>query len=356
MKDCREIRPMLAAYHDGELSSADRARVDEHLRGCAECSAVLDRLAGIDSSVGVPDPGPEYWDRFNRRVMERLDAGKGAPAEIVRPKRGWARRGLPYFLPAAAAAALLLLVVRQTGVDPFSRTAVPLAPPPSATTATAEKASPVPPPALPEKKKEAAKPVAREEAGRSDPLREERAPVGASERFSDESLGKSTLSVPAPSPSVPREAPAEPAPPSRADAALAFREEEKRAGSGARTEKGGEEAVAGVAAGMEGRAMAKRAAAPAAAPSVCDEARSLAGRGRLKEAEAAQRACLEKERAPEAQERGQLFLAELLDRQSRFAEADEVLRETRRQFPASRKLDGYLRQRPEVQGAPQPAR
>jgi hypothetical protein len=306
--------------------------VEEHLRGCRECSAVLARLTGIDSSVGVPDPGPEYWERFNRRVMERLDAGETAPGKIVRPKRGWARRGLPYFLPVAAAAALLLVVVRQTGVDPFSRTAAPPAPPPAGTAATAEKAVPVPPLALPEKKRADAKTVAR------------------AERPSGESAGKSVPSAPVPE-MASREVPAAQPPSPRADAALAFREEERAAESAARAEKGAEGAAGGVA----DRAMGKRAAvAPAAAPRVCDEARSLADRGRLEEAETAQRACLERERAPEAQERGLLFLAELLDRQSRFAEADEVLRETRRQFPASRNLDGYLRQRPEVQGATQP--
>lgn len=313
---------MLAAYHDGELPPADRGRVEGHLRGCADCSAVLARLAGIDSNVGVPDPGPEYWDRFNRRVMDRLDAGKGAPAAIVRPKRGWMRRGMPYFLPAAAAAALLLMVVRQTGVDPFSRTTSPPASPPAT---PAGKASPVPPPALPEEKKEAAKPPA----------------SGAVAQLSGESVRKTAPSAPVPE-AAPREVPAAPAAPPRADAALAFREKE--------------EVAAGLGAGVADRAMSKRAAAvpPPTAPSACDEARSLADRGRLGEAEAAQRACLERERAPEAQERGLLFLAELLDRQSRFAEADELLREARRQFPASRKLDDYLRQRPEVQGAPQP--
>ena len=96
---------MLAAYHDGELAPADRARVDEHLRGCGECSAVLARLARVDANVDVPDPGPEYWERFNRRVMERVDRrgrpGEGVAAEtrvgeeaaaVFRPRR---RRGRP---------------------------------------------------------------------------------------------------------------------------------------------------------------------------------------------------------------------------------------------------------------------
>ncbi|MBE0603488.1 MAG: zf-HC2 domain-containing protein, partial [Deltaproteobacteria bacterium] len=137
--DCVETRTMLSPYHDGELVPADRARVDEHLRGCGECSSALARLAEIDAHAGVPDPGPEYWERFNRRVMERVE-GAPAPEKVLRPKRGWARRRLPYFIPAAAAAALLLVVVRQTGIDPLTRTV----PPPASPAAT--QASPQAPP------------------------------------------------------------------------------------------------------------------------------------------------------------------------------------------------------------------
>jgi hypothetical protein len=99
------------------------------------------------------------------------------------------------------------------------------------------------------------------------------------------------------------------------------------------------------------RALSKSAvgAAPASAPASCGEARELAGRGRLEEAESAQRACLARENPPEAREAGMVYLAELLDRQSRFAEADSVLEETRREFPASRPLASYLRQRPQLQ-------
>jgi hypothetical protein len=117
--DGGKTRELLAACHDGELAPADRARVEEHLRGCGECSAALARLAEIDAGVGVPDPGPEYWERFNRRVMERVEKeraeGEPAPEKARRPERGWARRRLPYFIPVVAAAALLFVVVRQRG-------------------------------------------------------------------------------------------------------------------------------------------------------------------------------------------------------------------------------------------------
>ena len=39
--ECRETQTLLTAFHDVELPAADRARVEEHLRGCTECRARL---------------------------------------------------------------------------------------------------------------------------------------------------------------------------------------------------------------------------------------------------------------------------------------------------------------------------
>jgi hypothetical protein len=89
----------------------------------------------------------------------------------------------------------------------------------------------------------------------------------------------------------------------------------------------------------------------------CDEARSLAAQGRFKDGEAAQRACLARDASPAAQESGLVFLAELLDRQRRFAEADTVIEEAQERFPRSRPLELYQQQRSQVQGGrvPYPA-
>ena len=86
--------------------------------------------------------------------------------------------------------------------------------------------------------------------------------------------------------------------------------------------------------------------------SPCELARALAERERFREAEDAQRACLAQDRSAPAQEKGLVFLAELLDRQARFAEADAVIAEVDRQFPQSRPLDLYRQQRPMVQKQP----
>lgn len=90
--------------------------------------------------------------------------------------------------------------------------------------------------------------------------------------------------------------------------------------------------------------------------SSCDEARRMAEAGRLKDAEEAQRACLAEKQTAAVQEKGFVFLAELLDRQGRFADADAVIRDVESQFPRSRQLDAYRQQRSQVQQLQVPVR
>lgn len=59
---CRQVVQLLTEYLDGALSSADRARVEEHLAGCDACTAFLAQLrvtgrvvAGL-AQVEVPAP------------------------------------------------------------------------------------------------------------------------------------------------------------------------------------------------------------------------------------------------------------------------------------------------------------
>jgi anti-sigma factor RsiW len=41
---CRQVVQLLTEYRDGALSSADRARVEEHLAGCDACTAFFAQL------------------------------------------------------------------------------------------------------------------------------------------------------------------------------------------------------------------------------------------------------------------------------------------------------------------------
>ena len=410
--DCRETQALLSALHDGELPAADRAMVEEHLRGCPKCGELLDDLARADQAAGVPDPGPAYWDRFNARVMDRVEREADGPGvAVLRPKHGWMRQQLRYLVPAAAAAALVVVVVRYGGLHPGAPT--PTVPP-----AVRESAAPdsagrrmaredpesrmakkaegaavaqrVPPPAIANDRFAT---LAREERDR---LADRSPSAGNAEASRDRAAAPAAISVPSSAPPMMfRGAPAASPPvtaadrmPSKAqgewkkmaDAAAPAAEPqhaaktESASGMGIAKEQSAEAppavslgktrskpvpsplASSSQPADGQGRPIAGAdkdatgSVVPAASP--CKLARTLAAQRRLRESETAQRTYLAQNRSTPTQEKGLVFLAELLDRQARFADADAIIAEVDRQYPQSRPLDLYRQQRPMVQIQP----
>ena len=391
MMDCRETQTQLTAFHDGELPAADRARVEEHLRGCPECRAQLADLGRADQAAGVPDPGPAYWDRFNARVMDRVEREADGPkVAILKPKHGWMRQQLRYLVPAAAAAALVVGIVRYGGMNPGAPTpavpstardglapgqagmprdlsprpvarepAAPVAPGSKASARTSEssdsaaEAQRVPQTSVTGERMTA---VTREERDR---LADRTGPAGIGETAQDRAAAPAAVGVPSPPPVAFQRAP----------------DDQGRPGAGAGRDATGSVAPAARAESASGMNMAKDqpAEAPTEAPlgktrskagpsplasgpsrtaSPCELARTLAEGKRIREAENAQRACLAGELPAPSRERGLVFLAELLDRQARFAEADAVIAEVDRRFPQSPPLELYRQQRPMVQKQP----
>jgi len=376
--ECRETQTLLTAFHDGELPAADRARVEDHLRGCPECGARLSDLARADRAAGVPDPGPAYWDRFNARVMDRVAREADGPrAAVLRPKGGWMRQQLRYLVPAVAAAALVVMVVHYGGMHPAPPT--PNIPP-----AVSERAAPVPggergtkaepeiratkktestavarsvPPPVLDKERSAA--VTRE--GR-DRLDDRSLPAGNEGASREGAVAPSAIGVPSPSPlTTLQRAPAGSSRDTAADGMLSRVEGERKKMAEAAAPMA-ERRVAGEEKSTSGAGLAKGpseeggpspfALAPSRVDSPCEMARSLTGRERFREAEEAQRACLAGDLDAPSREKGLVFLAELLDRQARFSEADAVIAEVDRRFPQSRPLDLYRQLRPTVQKQP----
>jgi len=402
--DCRETRTLLTAFHDGELSAADRARVEEHLRGCRECGVMLADLARADRAVGVPDPGPAYWDRFNARVMDRVGReAEGPKAAVLRPKGGWMRQQFRYLAPAAAVAALVVGIVRYGGMHPGVPTTAMdgLVPgqagmprgqsprPPTVPPAVSEPAAPDPagprrtkaepetraakkaesvqvaprvPPAIPAIERFAA--VTREEPDR---LADRSLPARSEEASRDRAAAPAAVSAPSPSPKTMRGAPDQGWPGAGAgrDATNSAAPDAgsppvPAAGgfpSGMPAERKRMEGASALMAEQQGAGKAKSASgmriakeSPPGSP--CELARALAERERIREAEVAQRECLARDLPQPSREKGLVFLAELLDRQARFAEADAVIAEVDRRFPQSLPLDLYRRQRSMVQKQP----
>jgi hypothetical protein len=108
-----KVREMLSAYLDGELEPSLARAVEEHLRGCAECTGYLERLRGLNESIrstrpAMPDEG--YFEFFPSRVTaEARSRTKG----IVAVER------LQLRLARVRIAATALVVVMAFGIGFF---------------------------------------------------------------------------------------------------------------------------------------------------------------------------------------------------------------------------------------------
>jgi anti-sigma factor RsiW len=97
MVDC-EHRVRLDAYHDGELSPAERSNVEAHLRDCPSCAAglaAMRRMSGAFADTSPREPSHEQLLRLARSVRA---AGPSADARML----------LRLFRGTAIAAAVLL--------------------------------------------------------------------------------------------------------------------------------------------------------------------------------------------------------------------------------------------------------
>jgi len=123
---------MLSAQLDGEDDPADRARVDEHLAGCAGCRAWLDRAATVNrltrtgAVADVPDltaailaalPPPAETARPARAGLLRRVAARLSPRRLTVPR--WLTRSrlaaALYLGLAAIGAVQLILGLGQVG-------------------------------------------------------------------------------------------------------------------------------------------------------------------------------------------------------------------------------------------------
>ena len=113
---CRDWRHLLGAYALGGLSAEERAGLEAHLEGCAECRAEAQSLDSVARLLPLADP-----DRFSRPAPQPSpDLGKEIAATIGREHRAVQRRrrwrfGFALSGAAAVAAAVLAIVVLPGG-------------------------------------------------------------------------------------------------------------------------------------------------------------------------------------------------------------------------------------------------
>lgn len=108
--NCDGVRELLSAYVDGELSSGELLRVEQHLRRCPLCAEEVDALRQAIAMIGALEE-VELPAGFREGLRARLAqvSPQLQPVTPVTPLRpAWQRQVKRWALPAAAAAAFAL--------------------------------------------------------------------------------------------------------------------------------------------------------------------------------------------------------------------------------------------------------
>jgi anti-sigma factor RsiW len=104
----------LSEYLDDELTPAERAGVDEHLRGCAGCRAVLEELRAVTlraAALRDTPPRESLWPEVARRI------GHPGAADELAGRRGRPRLPLRWAAGMAAVLALGIGIGRNLPQD-----------------------------------------------------------------------------------------------------------------------------------------------------------------------------------------------------------------------------------------------
>lgn len=113
---CRKVRRLLSAYIDDACSPGERARVDEHVDSCNECSALLGEMQRTKKLVAELPHGrtsDEFMPALVPRLRERQQLG--APG-VLRRAMQWLLDSQLRWQAAAAGVAVLVVAVSLVGV------------------------------------------------------------------------------------------------------------------------------------------------------------------------------------------------------------------------------------------------
>ncbi len=113
---CALIQQRLPDYPDGDLTPFWKRQVAAHLKACPECRREMEEITEVVSlyqAHPLPDPGPEFWQDFQRELHLKL-----AQVNQVREPAPRRLRLSHYVLGAAAAMAGILALAVYLG--PFS--------------------------------------------------------------------------------------------------------------------------------------------------------------------------------------------------------------------------------------------
>ncbi|MBN2591832.1 MAG: zf-HC2 domain-containing protein [Sedimentisphaerales bacterium] len=77
---CHDWKDMMMGYLDNELDQEQKARFEEHLKGCPECKKELQEfknLKSITDDVALAEPEEKLWQDYWGGVYNRIELGIG---------------------------------------------------------------------------------------------------------------------------------------------------------------------------------------------------------------------------------------------------------------------------------------
>lgn len=113
---CALVQRRLPAFPDGDLSPFWRRVAAAHLKVCPECRRELEEFTEVVrlyQSQPLPDPGPAFWQEFDRELHVKLAQVNQAPEPQPRRLR------LPHYVMGATALAGVLALAVYLG--PFTQ-------------------------------------------------------------------------------------------------------------------------------------------------------------------------------------------------------------------------------------------
>ncbi len=118
MKTCDDIRPVLGAWLDGELSAAESEAVRGHVAVCAICAEErrqLEKLQAVMKSVFATEADRIAFEPFWRGVRDRIENRKAWPVELV----DWVRSAVGAPLLVWAVPAVIVILIGVFSFNPF---------------------------------------------------------------------------------------------------------------------------------------------------------------------------------------------------------------------------------------------
>jgi len=110
MSGCRPFKNQLGRYHDGELSSAGCARMEQHLRTCRACSEELAEVRRVSEALWETLEPPPVPAALTAKIMARARRQPAGDRAAWGSFWFWRSWSLPVRFAAAGVAAAAIYI------------------------------------------------------------------------------------------------------------------------------------------------------------------------------------------------------------------------------------------------------